>query len=149
MADKKYVEKISNGEQDLYIRDAEAKEAIGGLGELSRKDSATGVVTAAGTNASSAVSLSGEVKQKMVTKDIKEVDSFSAGTSPSLSYDETSKKLTFSAGSQSSLTTKNTTVASGAVSAEGTGAEVVTQSNNTGTADAQVFTGAAVNVTVS
>ncbi len=137
---------------------------------LAFKDSASGSYTPAGSNAASAVSLSGEAKSKMVTTsvygvageetlhdtptlnttnivgvdgsvtthdtptlnttnivgvdgsvtthdtptlnttNVKEVDTFSQGTLPSMTYDETNKKLTFNAGALASLATKNTAV---------------------------------------
>ncbi len=44
------------------------------------------------------------------TTNVKEVDTFSQGTLPSMSYDATNKKLTFNPGVLASLSTKNTAV---------------------------------------
>lgn len=101
---------------------------------------------------------------------IKEVKSFNGGTAPTIVYDKDTRKVTLNVGTAASLVTKNTevgnglvegdavqvakkndsstTVATGALNANGQGGEVVTKSNDGGTAAAQTFTGNQGNVTV-
>ena len=100
------------------------------LKALAFKDSASGTVTPAGTNAASTVTLTGGS-----TGSVGSASAWNAGTMFTAVVDEASETLTLTAGTAPSLTVTPTTVA--------------TALHTGGTAAAQTFTGTQTTVTVS
>ena len=139
----------SNGDEYIFNGTAWQKfgGSIGTLGAMAYVDTGTATYTPAGSNASSAVSFSGQTSGKLDQTTVPNVTDVGTAASWSATVENEVMTFSFTADTVPTLGTA-ITVATGSVSSNGTGSDVVTDVG-TGTAAAQTFSGTQATITVN